>query len=262
MKANPRSTSILRVARGALAILALAAAPPAEASDWRFTITPYAWATDVGVKSRLDGREVVDQTIQVGDLIDDLDATVQLRLEAQHRKLGLSVDVFDVDLSDEKVGVALPSGGQGDFDSKIGMTILDAAGLYNPAGNGFGPSLLYGVRVLDESATVDASLMPAPGMAVPQSYHGAETLVDALLGFRFVMPLSRHFAWQVRADVSTGETDYTWSVGPSLSYAFGKTGRHGLSIGYRYMDVDFEDTNGMDTDMTLSGVVLGLRSSF
>ncbi len=248
----------------ALALLLFAGARPAHAAgDWRFSITPYAWATDVGVSADVRGRTVVDEKIPVSDLLEDLDTIVQLRLEAMHRESGVSIDLFDVTLSDEVVDVALPGGaGTADLDSDMGMTILDVAGLYDPKGDGQGASFLYGVRVLNERATIDAAFETSPGTTVNEAYETDETYVDALFGARYTKRFTRHWGVQARADVSTGGTDFTYSVGPALSYAFGKLGQFGLSAGYRYMKVDFEDKNDVDTEMTLSGFLLGLRTSF
>lgn len=247
----------------ALVFALLVTGKAAQASEWRFSITPYAWATDVGVDARLDGRQVVDKKIPVSDLLDDLDLTVQMRVEAQRGEIGLGLDLFDVELSDETKGVALPQGaGQADLKSDIGMTILDVTGVYDPKGDRRGFALVYGTRIIDERSTVDATFLPAPGVAVAQSYETSDTYVDGLLGLRYTKLLSRHWACQARADVSAGGTDYTYSAGPSISYAFGKFGQFGISAGYRYMKVDFEDQDGLDTKLTLSGALIGLRTSF
>jgi hypothetical protein len=241
----------------------LLAAGSARADEWRFGVTPYAWATDIGVDATLGGRQVVDKTIPVSDLMSQLDTIFQVRLEAQHRSLGAMVDVFDVTLSDEKQGVALPQGrGQADLRSHVGMTIIDVAGVYDAKADGRGFLLLVGSRVIDQRATIDASLALAGGPTVPQTYETGEWLVDALFGLRFSQGLSRHWGVRVQADVSTGGTDYTWSIAPSLSYAFGASGRYELTAGYRRMVIDFPDEGELGMQQTLSGALVGFRVSF
>jgi len=66
----------------------------------------------------------------------------------------------------------------------------------------------------------------------------------------------------MQADASTGGTDYTWSAGPGLSWGFGRNGAYAITAGYRHMQIDFQDDKGLDARMTLSGPVLGLRTSF
>lgn len=246
----------------AFALLSFTAAGAAHA-DWRFSVTPYAWLTDVGVDVELDGREVVDETIPVGDLVKILDTILQMKLEAQNGEFGVMVDLFDVTMSDEASGIALPQGaGEAATKSDMGMTIFDLAAVYDPQGDHQGFAFLGGTRILNERATIDATLRATSGGTAELSYETNDTMVDGLIGVRFTKRFSRQWAYQMQADVSTGGTDYTWSVAPSLTYAFGKLGRYGLDAGYRRMAVDFQDEAGIDTQMTLSGFLLGLRTSF
>ena len=245
------------------AAIALLSAAPAHAGGWRFHLTPYAWATDMGVDVKLDGRQVVDKDIRVTDLLEDLDTIFQARLEVTNGSFGVMTDVFDVTLSDEAKGVALPQGaGTADVSSKIGMTILDVAGTFDPNADRQGFGFVLGTRILDERAEIDATLMPAPGVSVPQSHDEDDTMVDALAGVRFSKRFSTSWGVQMQADASTGGTDYTWSLNPSLTYAFGRFGRYGLNAGYRVMKFDFKDEAGANTQMTLSGALLGFRISF
>jgi len=246
-----------------VALFLLFVAGVAEARDWTFSLTPYAWGTDIGMKADLDGRQVVDQKVPVSDLVKVLDTTVQGRFEAQYKSVGLSLDVFDVNLSDNVNGVPLPqNAGSANLSTEVGMTIFDVTGLFDPKGDLQGVQLLYGTRILDNRASVDVTFQPAPGVSMQEHYDGSETLVDGLIGLRYTKRFTRHWSLTTRADVSTGGTDYTWSAGPSVAYAFGSMGRHGLTVGYRTMKIDFEDQNGLDSRMTLSGFLVGLRSSF
>jgi hypothetical protein len=263
---SDRDTLVTRARRAALGALSLAlvlTGVGAHADDWRWGVTPYAWATNVGVDATLGGRQVVDKEIPVNDLLAHLDTIFQVRLEAQHGSFGALLDVFDVTLSDEKSGVALPGGaGLADLKSDVGMTILDVAGVYDPKGDGEGIALLVGSRVLDQRATIDASLQLTVGPIVAQSYETNDWLVDALVGVRFSQRVSRHWGYRLQADVSTGGTDYTWSVAPSLRYVFGKADRYEVSAGYRRMVVDFPESGDLDAQMTLSGALVGFRISF
>jgi len=262
-RTNARNTRnpILR----GLAVLALllCGAATANADGWSWSVTPYAWATDVGVDMRLAGRKVVDETIPVSDLLEDLDTMVSLRLEAQNGAHGVMIDLFDVTLSDEANGVTLPrDAGQADVGTDIGMTILDVAGTFDPTGDRQGFGFIYGVRVIDQRATVDATITPTGGSPVAQRYDDGETLVDGLAGIRFSKRFARRWSYQMQADLSTGGTEVTWSVGPSLGYAFGATGRYAVTAGYRHMTVDFKDDGEVGTTMTLSGLLVGFRTSF
>jgi hypothetical protein len=246
----------------ALGLMALSLPRPAAAEPWKVSVMPYAWLTDVGVNGTLGEREVIDADIPVGDLIEDLETTVQLQLEARKGRFGLSIDLFDVNLADGVAGIALPGGASLAADTEIGLTIADIAGTYNPGGNGLGLTLVYGARILNNRAAIDATVTPAQGEAMTAGYDIDDTLVDGLVGIRFVRPITKHLAFQSRADVSTGGTDYTWSVNPSLSYGFGESHRFAITAGYRRMTVMFKEENDLQTEMTMSGPLVGLRTGF
>src|SRR5688572_27512381 len=156
----------------AVALLLCALPGVAGAGDWKWSLTPYAWATDIGVDARIRGTQVVDAEIPVDDLIEDLDTIFQARLEGQNGRYGMLVDLFDVTLSDAVTGVALPQdAGQADVASDMGMTIFDAAGFVDLKGDPrMGLSVLGGTRILDERATVDATFTTASGDVIAKSW--------------------------------------------------------------------------------------------
>lgn len=251
-------------AAAALASLLVAGVGRAEAGDWKWSVTPYAWATDVGVSVSIDDRQVLDKTISVTDLVKQLDATAQVHVEAQHGAHGVMVDLFDVELSEDGSRVTLPggSGAEAVLDTEIGMTILEIGGLYDPRGDQQGFSFLYGSRILDQRATIDGRFELSPTTEVSRRYETDDTLVDGLLGVRYTRRLSPRWSYQGRLDASAGGTDLTWSLSSSVSYAFGASGRYAVTAGYRRMEVDFQDDHGVDPTMTLSGFFTGLRISF
>lgn len=257
---NTRTRNTLRTL---FSTLLLCGASAAGASDWKWSITPYAWATDAGADVSLDERQVLNEEIAFTDLLEDLETVSQVHVEAQRGAHGVMFDVFGVQLADDDSRVALPDkAGEAALSSEIGMTILEFGGLYDPHGDQKGFALLYGTRILDQRAEIDARFDLAAGTALSQSYEAGETLVDGLLGARYIQPLSARWTWLVRADASAGGTELTWSAGSAVSYAFGRNGRYALTAGYRYMLVDFESEDSLDADMTLSGFFAGLRTSF
>lgn len=247
-------------------LVSLAPAVPSasHAGDWSLSVTPYVWATDVGVAVDADGHEIVDETIPVSDLLDVLDTIAQIRLEGRYKSFGLALDFFDVNLSDALRDRALPHEvGQADVNLQMGLTILDVAGFYIVGEGRNALSILCGARVIEERATFDAVIEPAwqePGAA--QSYETEEALVDGLLGLRVSHRFSRHWSTQMQADLTTGDTDYTWSAAPTLRCTFGSMDRYTASAGYRHMAVNFASEHGIDSAMTLSGFQVGFGMTF
>lgn len=260
---SPKSSDRLNATIAISFALALGIKAPANAGTWKWTVTPYVWATDVGIDVSVKDRQVIDETIPVRDLLEDMDTIAQVRVEAQRGAHGVMLDLFDVTLTSEATGAPLPNGaGSADVTADVGMTILDVAGVFEPRGDGRGFALLYGARVLDQRADIDASFdlgMPAP---VDRHYEPGDTLVDALVGARYTWQLPHHWGLRVQADASTGSTDLTWSATPTVSYSFGKNDRFAVTAGYRYMSVDFASKDAVDAEMTLSGFLAGFSIGF
>jgi hypothetical protein len=257
-----------RTSKLALAAVAIAASTgtPVTASDWRWSVTPYVWATDVGVDVAIADRTVIDEEIPIGELLEDLETIAQVRLEAQRGAHGLFLDLFDVTLAEDAAELALP-GGQGTalVTPEMGMTLLELGGLYDPRGDQRGFQLLYGARLLSQRARIDAAFELVDGSAVDRSWEIDDTLVDALLGVRYVRRLGERWSIETRVDLSAGGTELTWSAAPSLGYSFGAQGRYTVQAGYRRMVVDFDTAATpaeVDAEMTLSGFLVGLRVGF
>lgn len=247
----------------AAAVLLLSAATATSASEWTWTVTPYAWATDVGIDVQVDDRQLVDETIPVEDLLRQLDTIAQVRLEGQKGAHGVFADLFDVNLSDDAKTVPLPGGdGTATFAPEMGMTILDLGGLYDPRGDQQGFELLYGARLLDERATIAARATFPNGTVKSRDVDVDDRFVDALVGIRFARRIGERFSFQTQADVSKGGTDYTWSLGPTFGYTFGRTSKYTAIAGYRRMVVKFKTDAKVDATMTLSGFLAGLRIAF
>jgi len=180
---------------------------------------------------------------------------------------GMAFDLFDVELVDA-YGLELPGALPGaptasvGLDLSVGLTILDATGVYDPRADGEGFSLVYGARVIEQRNDIDASLSREGFTLASRSLDATDRFVDGLVGFRFARELPHNFSYSFAADVSTGDTELTWSAGPTLGYTFGASDRYEVTAGYRRMDVDFETAEPVEADMSMSGLLLGFRINF
>jgi hypothetical protein len=267
MNATRNLNSLRRLTFAAAALLGGGAltpvAAPAAADEWKFAVTPYIWATDVGIDVAVDDRQVVDAEIPIEELIQDVETIAQVRFEAQRGAHGLFADLFDVTLADDAAIFALPSGvGNAELRPEMGMTIFDLGGIYDPNGDQQGLQLLYGARLLNQRAEIDARFELADGSSPARTYEVDDTLADGLVGVRYIRQLGERWSLAARADVSTGGTELTWSANPSVGYSFGRNGRYTAFAGYRKMVVDFETAENVDAKMTLAGFYAGLRFAF
>jgi len=263
-KTDTRAAWIGRTASLVTAAIALATGGTAGAEErWVWTVEPYLWATDVGVDVAISNTEIVDVTIPFEDLLDDLERVVQIRAEARYNRYGISLDLFDVVMADSGDRVTLPGGSGNELvlDTEIGLTIFDCAGFYNLKGNGDGLSLLYGARVINQRNDLTAESQNGGVVLSTVRIDANDTLVDALVGVRYKHQMG-HWSYQLSADVSTGDTDLSWSVNPTVGYGFGNNHQNELVIGFERLVIDFDTGNSIDMDMTMSGPMLGWRFQF
>jgi hypothetical protein len=265
MNTKLTNTSGLRARTLSLAIAAATAAMAgaASAEEWQWSATPYVWATDLGMGLSIADRELVDTEIAFDELVEKLDSAAMVRVQGMRGEHGMAFDLFNVELVDS-FSSPLPGqlGGDFAFDSSIGMTILDATGVYDPRGDGKGFSLIYGIRAIEQRNDIGVTLGLSGTTLASKSFDTTDRFVDGLVGFRYMRELPRNFSYGFAADVSTGGTELTWSAGPALGYTFGAREQYRVTAGYRRMDIDFETAEPVDADMSMDGLLLGFRIDF
>lgn len=245
------------------AAIALAAGGTAHADDWRWSVTPYLWAADVGIDVEVRDQTLMDATIPFEDLLEDLDSAALVRVEAMRGEHGFALDLFDVGLEDV-ARRPLPDGPGGELvlDARIGMTLFDLAGVYDPEGDGKGLAFLYGARLLNQREDFTAERHAGEDPEEGRRFEADYTYVDGLLGLRYAGTLAGRWDYEFAADVSTGGTDLTWSIAPAIGYSFGARNQYHVTAGYRHLAIDFDSGPAIDLDMTLSGFLAGFRFSF
>jgi hypothetical protein len=265
MNTNLISTAGLRASTLSLAIAAATAATAgnAAAEEWQWSATPYVWATDLGMGLTVKDRTLVDTEIAFDDLVDKVDGAAMVRVEGMRGQHGMAFDLFNVELADAHAfaPAAAPGANLG-LDLGVGLSILDATGLYDFDGGDEGFSFVYGARVIELRNDIDAVLSSGDTTLGARTFDSTDRLVDGLVGFRFARELPHDFHYEIHVDVSTGDTDMTWSAGPTIGYTFGDDDRYEVTAGYRRMDIDFETAEPVEADMSMSGVSLGFRINF
>lgn len=248
------------------AIAAFALATPARA-EWRWSFTPYFWASEVGADASINDKEVFEAELDLADVVDALDFAIQGHLEGQNGKHGLFFDVTYIDMGDDdhRFPANGPLGGEIVAKGDLEQTLIEAGGLFNPRGDGTGLTLLYGTRILDIDQEIDARLEIANRTTASRRFETSSTLVDLLFGARVLHPINERWSYLLRADVSAGDTELTWNAQTGFGYQFGKKGNKTLFFGYRYMETEFEeaDTNAeLELQTKMGGAVVGLKTQF
>lgn len=245
-------------------LVALSGAGHAQASEWRWSITPYAWASDVGLDVEVNDREIIDSQVDVKDLIDKLDFVGSAHFEGQKGKGGFFFDLAYFDFTDdpktfEVTDLDASVTARGDLE----QTLLEAGFLFNPSGTGERFTLLVGTRILDIDNKIDFTFSPP---VIPETrVHIGETLYDGLVGFRWVAPFAERWTFIFRADASAGGTELTWNGAATVGWELGSSGRYALLLGYRYMLIELDEQDRqaqVETELTMSGFISGFRIAF
>lgn len=228
--------------------------PPADAETdadaeerWTRLVKPYVFAT--GVEGRAGGeRGTSDIEADFDDILDSLDigGIVALELVPPDSPWRILVDLIFARLEED--GTA-PGPLQSDVDATVDQLIVELVAAYEILDEGR-LDLLGGVRYWDLSVELDADL---PGGT--RSLDRDVDWLDPLVGVRSRLPLDERVDLLLRADVGgfgVG-SDFTYNLGAAVGWAVSE--RTEIVVGYRYLDVDYDDD--ILYDVALSGPIAG-----
>ena len=258
----------LLVTMGIIAISALAPQQSsAQGIDW--TIAPYIWIPGVDLDTTVESDPIIGPDVSLNGLIDKVDGVFMGHFEGRGERFGLFVDMIYLSLADSNV-ISIGPGGPilGDLitDTNLTLKLYEIGGAYRIGNDDPGSALfdiLLGVRVVDVDQNINL-ILPDPGMT-QINLPNAVSESDVFLGGRLVGKFSDKWNYKVRADIGGGGTSGTFNVFGSVGYSFGQTGLFSLDLGYRYMTIklkDSQDETSTETDITLSGPLLGFIFTF
>lgn len=230
-----------------------------QSSDsWQFQLTPYAWLA--GMEGRVATLPSLPPSyIKIDfwdDVIGNIDGGVFLVGEARKGCYGVIMDVAYVDIEQE-------GSSPGPLFSSVSVGteswMISAAGTYRlvdqPA---VSLDLLAGIRYW----SVDTILELLSGLLPGREFSYREDWVDPLIGVKGFSPFgdSKFF---VSGNLAIGGfgagSDFMWDVNANIGYQWSKM--FSTTIGYRYLDVDYED-DGFLYDVAQQGPVMGLSWRF
>jgi hypothetical protein len=231
-------------------------AAPAWSDDWEWSLTPYVWGisteADVAVVGDTGGGDPSSET-ELSDLIDKFDFGFQVHLEGRKDRYGFMLDYTNLQLSDRVTRRNL------EIDSDSETNLLEAAAIYALfEGNGR-TELMVGIRALDVEVELEIEGLGPVGARRVISEDGS--LVDAMLGVRNIRPLSDKWSLALRGDIASGDTEFSWNVSASVARRFGE--RSSLILGYRYLNVEFDDMGDLeDPELAIYGPEIGYMFHF
>ena len=244
-------------------VLLLFCSLPAHSTEnqkdgWQFQIATYAWlAGQSGTVATLPGLPAADIDI---DFWDDISGNINGALflvgEAKKDRFGVFMDFAytDIELENPTPGTFFSY-----VSSQTKTLMVTAAGFYRVVDTTSAfVDLLAGIRYwyLDSSLTLGAGDLPR------QAVDNTENWIDPLIGIKGLSYLGES-KFYISGGLLLGGfgagSDLMWDANINLGYTWTET--FSTTIGYRYLDVDYED-GWYVYDVSQDGPTLGLSWRF
>lgn len=226
---------------------------------WAFTIAPYAWlAGQKGEVATLPGLPATDIDVDFyDDILGNINGALFLTGEARKGRWGFVADIAYTDIEDENATPYQILWQKVTSQTKSWM--VSAAGLYRLAEtNRSSLDVIGGIRYWSVDSRLSLSGGPAPG----QEKSNTEDWFDPLVGLKGMSFLggSKFF---ISGGLAVGGfgvgSDFMADAWANLGYQWTRT--FGTTVGYRYLDVDYEKDDFL-YDIAQQGLVLGLVWQF
>ncbi len=215
----------------------------ASAGEIEYRIVPYLWTAgidaDIGPPDRTTSADV-----SFGDYIQFLDIGAAFIFEAIGEKWSFHSDVMWVKLSES---IELPVA-TADFENE--QLILEFV-------VGFRPQGWKGIRILGGGRYIkmDTTIEFRNGFKVEIG----QEWIDPLVGLEW-RPRRGKWEFLIEGDIGGGvNADFTWAFMLGGAYHFND--HYGVEAGYRFMDIDFEDSEFV-FDGRLEGLQIGMIFKF
>lgn len=247
---NSRSLPFVMIA---VLTLLSAGAPLANAGTegFKWSISPYIWATETKVDLTARGVPIGGGSISFSDLMDATDASFQGVVEVGRGRWSAFVDVTYLETSDREFRQILT------VKSESEVVVVDAAVAFRPAGEDSGLSLFAGVRYTDLQ---DEFRFLRDGQQLA-SVKNERDFTDMLVGLRYLAPLGERWALITKGDYSFGDSEGTFQLQAGVRFGLGQRRQHGVVFGYRYKEAEFE-SGELEEDYEYKGPVIGLNFTF
>ena len=221
------------------------------AEPLRWSVTPYVWGTETTVDFTADGTPIGGGTVTFSDLLDVTDAAFQIHVEAGRGRFSGFMDLTYLDTSDDF------ETGDLRIETDSEQSVVDLAVAFWPGGEEKGLSFFGGARYSGLDDTYEFQSM---GASIG-SLHSDRDFTDFLLGVRYMFAFSSNWSMATRGDLSFGDSEGTFQLEALARYAVGKKRNHGILLGYRYKEAEFEE-DGFEEDYTYKGPAVAFNFRF
>jgi len=227
------------------------AAPAASAQSTAFTHTVEGYFMGASMTGTAGAGPVTgDVNLTSSKIFENLQFGAMADYRGEAPKWAVTADVIYMGLGATGTG----DGGRATAEVDMDEWLVEATGSYR-----FSPvfEAVGGVRY--------TSLKTAIELRKPletTTTKASADWVDPLVGARLALPLSEAFAFTFRGMIGGFGVgcDFTWDVDARLKWHVSKS--VGLSVGYRYLDQDYEKDGGFKWDVVSQGPLAGASLTF
>lgn len=219
-------------------LLALAVNAQAE---WKYTIAPYLWASNLDGTTTVAGRDIEFEA-DFSDLVQSLDAGFALLFRAKGDRWGYFADGSFVKLSEDQQTII------GNLGVEVDQKIVEGGVSYSLSEQF---DLIGGVRY--QKIDVDATL-PILG-----KQNTGDSWADGFIGALWTPVATDKWSLWLSGDFGAGDSDSVWQGRIGGAYHFNET--WSLALAYRYLSTDFE-SDKFKWDVNQSGYGIGLGISW
>jgi len=226
----------------------LASAAQAGAGDYEYRFTPYIWLPSLQIDMDIGANPPVESET---DLLDVLDMAFLAAGEIRRGDDAVLLEFNYLDLSDS---VSFFSGGRFGADASVKGIMGSLAWAHRlDTASDLDLDVIAGVRYWDLDLEVDYRRIPTAEVN--------KNWIDPLVGLRASKPVGT--GWRLGGIANIGGfgvgSDFQWEVLVSAEYQY--SDQTSLSLGYRHLDLDFEDGN-LVLDAAMSGPYVAVSFSW
>jgi|ERR1700723_2494246 hypothetical protein len=249
---KPMDNALLQTPAGSSASQSTVIPPPPSIDDdpsWHFTSLSYLWFPGVhGIVGAKGYSTKVD--VSPLDVLKHFNIGLMGSFEPQYKRWSLPLDFVWAKLSDTKTAIQFPDYSakatikEGIFTQKVTYLVLNGRMVKVRA--------TAGVRGWYVGENLKLTPPTPPSFSVGTSQGWA----DVVGGANFLIPLSPKMSVMITGDAGGGGANLDYQVAGFANLQIKP--KWGIGIGYRYLDVNYRNTNQNILDIHSSGIALTL----
>jgi hypothetical protein len=249
---KPMDNALLQTPAGSSASQSTVIPPPPSIDDdpsWHFTSLSYLWFPGVhGIVGAKGYSTKVD--VSPLDVLKHFNIGLMGSFEPQYKRWSLPLDFVWAKLSDTKTAIQFPDYSakatikEGIFTQKVTYVVLNGRMVKVRA--------TAGVRGWYVGENLKLTPPTPPSFSVGTSQGWA----DVVGGANFLIPLSPKMSVMITGDAGGGGANLDYQVAGFANLQIKP--KWGIGIGYRYLDVNYRNSNQNILDIHSSGIALTL----